>query len=650
MDHEPKKCKLCLSKYMWIVLILVPTIIRLVFPIKYSSLPIQGLDRQIPFDNNSDPNYFAVMTDVHVWYDQRDRHYEEGLEMARKLKSKYVVIAGDLVNNWKPGKKQVSSRNYQEHEMYHNITRNASQYFTTILDISGNHDMWDISSFDSAENDFPQYSNYYSKIKNLTFDEFACSIVYIDDNAFILLNPMRFPLPRSVYDFYTHLDKHFLDMFEKAVHDASNATHIYALLHFPVCFLIESSKSSSGKSFIQILSESRVTFLITGHTHPPKTSPIHHKNATEIIACDITTHAVVGIITEDNGNSVYHTFNTKDEVKALVVNPPPYDQIGGQSYFNDNQTNVKVLAFTNDSNTEILVDGIKMKFNHFVKDGLAVYTAMLPAKQGKYSLHFTGFFEKELECFNGKVVGSRKENPGIIHSMFVLGYILLGFFSSIMVFVLFPFDLSNQISILGKLRKRIEIWLISSTYCSFDTLIFTIFGFVVLRTRLLLNPLWLRLVLFFVLIIMIFVPFGFTKFDGKQGFVSMFGYFSSGKLMVEPSGAILFDSYMILIVFANIFLSAMVNDYTKFSLLTVVDLSVIIIQFVGNCMLINVFITQLVGVAKAWTSITWMFTPGILFSLILVNRIINRKKRVQDSLTADNLNPSTSDSNQTPYI
>lgn len=639
MDNNSGKfnyLKYYLFKYFWVLILPACFGLRILFPIKVTSKSADSLERSAPFSNSSDPTFFAHMADVHVYANTgKITNYEKGLKQIEKTKAKMLIISGDLTNNWVYDKiARYSKRNKAEHDLYYALTKNASKKISTIIDLSGNHDMWNIFSWESKNNDIRDYIYYYNTTDNVTLNEFLCSTKYIGDDAFILLNAATFPTPHAALDFYALPTTEYLDRVEKEINkDHSNASRVFVIAHFPVDFWYDLHKSSSGKSFKDIIKESNITMLLSGHLHPKVSTPIHHKGITEIIARDALQNEGVGYVTEDNGNTIYQSFHADDEIKAFIVNPPPFDQIGDKSYFNDNATNVKLLVFSNSSNEEITVNGKKMAFDHFVTNGTAVYVAQLPRYEGKYKLSFNGYFKGERICFSGRTVPPRKEALGIVNTLFVCGYIWAWIQSIILAFIFFPIDFSKYSKSIQEFEKKITMSLASSSWNSWTDYLCLLFGFIPTRISILRNQLWIRIALFVLVFFVLFLPIGISDIDGRKGIIWMYGYSASNIFIRDPSGYLFAFVYEELIVTPIMLFSSMLLTFRKVNLYILIDIIFIFAFFFFDYKLIDVFLFQSLGFYPSITSFQFVLIPIVyLFMLFLGNRY--NTNELSDSLTA----------------
>ena len=623
------------SKYFWCFLIAFCFLLRIIFPVKFISIPINSLTRKEPFSNTSEPTFFSHLTDIHITGENPDtKNYETALKQLQKINTKTVVISGDLTRNFiKDGPVQYTGRVQNERSTYTNLTEEALTHVSQIFDISGNHDVWEIYNWESEMNDLGEMLVYYKQFDNLTYDQFLCSTAKIGDSAFILINSLRFPVPHASYDFYAMPTREHLDQIEKEINtQKKQASHIYIINHYPAKFWVNIAKTTSGKTFLELLEESNADLYLSGHLHPKNPLPIHHKGVTEIIGVDISTNFKSAFVTEDNGNIAYHSFNITDDVKAFVVNPPPMSQIGEKSYFNDDKTNVKLLVFTDKDNEIIHVNGIKLDFIRFVSNNSAIYAAQLPRYEGQYTLTFDGYFNDKIECYSGETVPKRKEEIGIVYSLFYCAQIWIIIQMLILIFITFPIDFSKYFEKVKKIQKNVRKFFSTKHYFSFETIFYCLFGFIPLRIQILKYPLWTRILLFFCVFFPFFLPFVFVRIDGHLGICWAYGYIFGTNFVIDPSGMMYTFVYEEAIVTAIIFFASMVSAFNEIHWTILFDIIFILAFIIGDCIMYYMFIFQNAGFVNGLLSPLFMFTPIIYFMLILISKKQIRNEK-SDSLT-----------------
>ena len=105
--------------------------------------------------------------------------------------------------------------------------------------------------------------------------------------TFILLNDYRFPVIRPPYGVETLINRKHLDKLENLINSLDEDEECFLLSHYQVDRALL-SKSSSGKSFKEIISNKKIGFVFTGHLHPKNVIIIHHGSEGGLEFCTFT--------------------------------------------------------------------------------------------------------------------------------------------------------------------------------------------------------------------------------------------------------------------------------------------------------------------------------------------------------------------------
>ena len=321
--------------------------IGFILPITWKVGPISSANTSEDTNWSIDPLYFLHITDTHVHgnYEPKNPNLVAVMESIKKFKSNVIFHTGDLVDNY-------ITRNWPKygHQViedwicYHNFMSNYSKDYEEFIEIPGNHDMTGIKSSSSQINFFSKYSmisQYYN------FENASLLRVFMretKDYTFIGFNPYYFPNPHPCFDFWAHATKEILDELEYYLKIAPSGKPLFVGCHYPVSF-IKSSKSSSGKNFVEIIESNKVTAFLSGHIHGDSNTINHHGNALEVIGGDVKENRVDGLATYDNGRFSYTSMVSENASDFVLTHPIPKVLTSSKTRFNEYNAPIRVLCF-----------------------------------------------------------------------------------------------------------------------------------------------------------------------------------------------------------------------------------------------------------------------------------------------------------------
>ena len=292
------------------------------------------------FDINYSPKIFIHTTDLHITLNKPERLDGSSIFVASLLEYKpdSFLMTGDLVDNWLGKQSTVGGQNKEDWKIY-NISIKARLSNYDVIDVSGNHDLWAVKDATSYNNYFLDHSFMFNRKNVVNEEDFFIKKIKKFNRTFILLNDYRFPVIRPPYGEDNHINKKQLDYLENYL-DNLKEDECIILSHYPVDRAIL-SKSSNGKSFEEIISNKKVSFIFTGHKHPKKAVFIHHgsEGGLEFCTSSAFDKKRAGLITIDNDNLIYHEVYIPyygSKPLFFVTYPVPEEQISSHHIFNLN--------------------------------------------------------------------------------------------------------------------------------------------------------------------------------------------------------------------------------------------------------------------------------------------------------------------------
>ena len=227
------------------------------------------------FDSNYSPKILIHTTDLHITLNKPRRLDGSTIFVTSLLEYKpdSFLMTGDIVDNWLGKNNMVGGQNEEDWKIYNKSIRTPLSKFD-VIDVSGNHDLWAVKEATSYNNYFLDHSFRFNRKNIKNEEDFFIKKIIKFNKTFILLNDYRFPVIRPPYGEDNHINKKQLDYLENYL-DNLKEDECIILSHYPVDRAIL-SKSSNGKSFEEIISNKKVSFIFTGHYHPKKVIMIHH--------------------------------------------------------------------------------------------------------------------------------------------------------------------------------------------------------------------------------------------------------------------------------------------------------------------------------------------------------------------------------------
>lgn len=523
-----------------------------------------------------EPDYFYHITDVHVThYNQSTiNNFEKSLKIGAFFKSKSVLITGDLVDNYflpyYPRQVQETKQMREDWFRYYNFANKYSKNFEKIIESFGNHDIPRILSKNSdnfyySKNTMSARTHHNFALPNETYDVFTDKV---GNFTFVVLNPIFFPIPPLPFTYYIHAPTEYIEKVESVINSIPDDENIILATHYqgPVWskWYVPFVKSvSTDRFFSSILQNRKVKMLVTGHNHGAKRMVMHHGDSFEICASDLRYNLKSGLVTNDNGNIVYHWFSIDKPTQSFVTFPSPIDQTTSRTECSIQK--VRVITFSEEvlNNSMVEIDGRQYKLNPIRKLKqneeawlLEVDTSFL--SNGKHRLKLIGEEEEEFEFLNGpsSKIDSTREllyDDMLWASLQWIGLLILVF---VFLFVTFPFSFCcRSFSFDGYWRwiNKID----TSTESEADSIhgsipsledserpmspvkkqtpaikgdttkywiISVLFGFLGIRSRIMKLPSAMRIVLFVSVFLSLFLPIFTFDVGGRFGFMFMFGY------------------------------------------------------------------------------------------------------------------------------
>lgn len=531
------------------------------------------------------PDYFYHLTDIHVsHYDKTTlENFEKSLQVGASYHPKSILITGDLVDDYYlpyyPIELIEARQIKEDWNEYHKIASKYRQYFDKFIESFGNHDVPRILSPESEEFYYKNYSmisesHHNFESKNETYDIFTDKV---GNFTFAVLNPVFFPIPPLPFDYYVHAPAEYIEKVEKVINSIPTNENIILATHYqgPVWsnWYVPFERSTATQRFFDsILQNKKVKILLTGHNHGKQRMVMHYGDSFEVCANDLRYNLKAGLVTNDNGNVVYHWFKIENPTKSFVTFPVPIEQTTSRSDCAVGK--IRVISFGSKWNTTdndinniyAELDGLKVKLNPVRRLNENKEAWLLEAdtgslSEGTHHIKLLGENEEEFEFLSGRSAKIESQEELLYDDMLWASTQWIGLFILLLclVFATFPISLCASCSYNGYWRwinctddrahksddhitsqedkepkiSHIKYWLIS-----------LFFGPIGIRSRLMRLSLFVRVLLFVSVVTSMFIPLFTFEVGGRYGFMLTFGFFLGIDDGVSSASADVYKSHV----------------------------------------------------------------------------------------------------------
>lgn len=601
-----------LHQYWWLLIIIAPASTLLVIPTTVHSGPITSSKLTTPWNDSEDPAVIAQLTDVHVNNLEpiKGQNLHQAINACAQWNIRDILITGDLVDNW--GYRSFGKYG-QQHEpdfqAYHNILEGIcpdSNCNKRLTETAGNHDLFGLFRYSSSRNNYRKYARSAPQ----DVSRFWASPVETNDFILLPLNPFRFPTPHAKFDFWVMQTTEILDRLEKGLKEATEMSHkhpgrpkpIILLCHYPAkLWILDFVRSSTGKTFKEILQNSEIALYLSGHIHPDKSKYVHYQGILEVCAQDLAQHNAYSIITIDNGRAYHRTYDIHEVPKVLLTHPIPSTMLTKLMPFSEKTTSIRLLSMNKSLNIQVsgAVNG-KMKCVRQLKNGAWLYTHPLTnLENGLHTLEFSGDWEYKVEFFVGKTIESFTEDDYSSFNCFIVSGFVGVFIIGVNLMYLMPCQLFSRLEV----NERIQLL-----------------------------PERLRHLLIFAMFAPVILPFSFVDIEGYIGWTFWYGYYADFSLVYDLWGQVICLVYEAGVVLSAVLFASTMAKPVPWRWVFVLDV-VFSIGLLWGCVCYALSaIIEASGQVFACTSPLFVFMPVILYLSILGWRVRECfKQRIDDA-------------------
>ncbi|KAH0794721.1 Ser/Thr protein phosphatase [Histomonas meleagridis] len=618
-----KKFPYVLSQYLWLI------VLSLIY---ISTATFQSVGKTKDFvsktgytwNSTKNPIWIAHVTDPHLSHARSDSYgniYTRMSKLLNVIKPKKIFITGDVTDG---------SRNYtvpiyttmveEDWELYKHLLNELNLSSDKIIYSAGNHDVFDLASIDSDRN--------YAKdiVYNSSSYEICKYVFEIDGVTFnaIVLNPLQFPAPTEKLEDWAFPPSSLRSSLVTQLKNV-NADYTIVSSHYPVYGFYPDISTKSNYIIAEILQNiPNARYFLSGHMHPSRPQIYHHGDTLEIVGMPLFKYTHIGIVTFDNKRSVYHDIDLSQDIFAVITNPPPTSQASSLDVFNEENTEVRVLLFTNQTIQLQASGAVTASLTcKFIEDGVQLCSCPLQVKEGNHNLEITNTEHKITASVSftvGQTIPKFTETRYSIPAS--VAYVFLYFILFIITLII-TLPINSE-----KVCEPFDKWIHEQKSDS-HWLMATVGGLLQVKYRVSKTPLYIKIALFVSVIWTLFMPTYFFSLDRKVAIMWTWGVCSIGKNVFMFHGMRHNLFYLTFVVIPAILYSSAIQATHVLSPIFILD-TIICALFVVGIIINLVSINEFHGIATTLTSPEFVFIPIYMFVALVIYVIKTLKQKTNN--------------------
>ena len=611
-ELSPKKSAFFFSHFFMFIILVIVAIIVLVSVTagKVSAGPFRSNDDD--FDFSSVPYYISQLSDIHLanGYPEVREHIRDVFQYVNDIiKPDLLVITGDITDATNTSNFFEKRSQYRESwDEYHHLLDETGLFRTRIIEIPGNHDLYNIESEDSPSNYYPQYVHY-------DFSSIHVQSTTVDNKYnFIQVNPVKFPyssapigmLPYTSTDIVNEIEKQFKDNYINII-----------LNHYPHFMTWTAHPSKMEEVY------SRAHFFLTGHIHPSSSQLIHYGDVVEAITPASKYSDYSGVLTCEKGAYIYHPIKITQELPFILITyPVPLEQVSPVQIFNKNQFPIRALGFSNDNlELEVYIDDNligRLSFAQSIKENVGLYSLNVEVPNGKHSLRIEGDCHYKMTFFVGNESPTISEqSQNFFSPRFVFGVVPTIAFLILLRFI--PFWKCCQ----GKLDDYYNFMYYGDGDIKWYQQLYL--GPLYMICRLRKVPLYVYFVLLFLFLWYLPFPFYFAKIESKTSALWFWGYVADDNAFQFNILLWILMLYYLIFLFPMIDLCSIIYEHHRFFAVHIVEFVLFSISIIAG-IIIWIIVTVVAGGAfSVFTSILF-YIAVLSYIFVIVLLILSRRK------------------------
>ena len=403
-------------QFSWMIPLVLFVLYSVFYPARQMFYTIRSKNHV--FNYSEDPLVFSHVTDVHI------SAYEplkivNSRALFKELmfyRTNFTLFTGDLVDSYpKQNWPRIGKQVHKDWLLWKHLL-DVEAPGLDYIDIPGNHDLFGIYEPFSRHMNYIDYSNTFTRESIKSMEDFWVRVVNKSGLNFVLVNTYRFPTIHPPYLNWPYPTRKMLDHLESVL---TNVGKCYVAVHCPVDNHWSIVKSSSGKSFSQLMKSDNILAIFSGHFHPDHVLIEHHSQYNvEYIGVAAFQFRGFGLCSIDNEQFVYHSIYFDSFRKYIFVTyPVPYDQLSSRHTFNTNEGRIRVIVYGS-KNMIIRVSGAvngDLKFERELGNMVCLYSIDYNLEDGFHRINV--YCEGDYNTINTSVlffIGSNCTNGGEI--------------------------------------------------------------------------------------------------------------------------------------------------------------------------------------------------------------------------------------------
>lgn len=513
------------SYYIWYLIACLPFLILYLTKFNYTVKHVYVNENAPLYNYSNKPVIIAQISDVHSsehfpnatkWLNKSLRYAHE------KINPSWVLLSGDLVDNYVGHKSPTISIQTESHWILYNKAVNESEIPNDmIFEIYGNHDLWGLKEWNPKTSMPARYVR--TEMPNLQVFSHERRDVRI-----VAFTPQEFPTGYGPFAFILAIKPKHLDLLEAELKKPTSCKYTVFTCHYTHELLYpRNAKSKSGLTLKEMLPYYNVSVYLNGHTHPKRLETVHFGNTMELTARATKLYDDLTLLSIDNNRINYKIIKPTKSFNAMVTHPAPQHL---QAYnYKDTTFPINVVSFS-PSKTKVFnitgdVEG-QLQFSGYIddKDMVALYSMNVTMDSGIHTIHVSGDLTEDVtfavNCVSGPFKESQKAlvdpKTGIVgFPMMIILYTIIVVF----MWVPFPYFDSTADFILGKDSEFNYICLL--------------LGPITVGRAISGIEIWLKILITVVVEWQLLLPILLYNFEGDVAALFSWGYVAEGKFVLD---------------------------------------------------------------------------------------------------------------------
>ncbi|EAY01318.1 Ser/Thr protein phosphatase, putative [Trichomonas vaginalis G3] len=481
------------------------------------TVPKVEINKNYPsFNKSSDPIIITHATDIHVSHLHPRTYYRLNKTLnfwEKMIKPVFAVLSGDLTDNYSHKKSPCYAYPIEKHwKIYNDTITNSGLNLDRLFEIFGNHDLFGVYDWD----DNKSYASIYTKTKRSSFHAFSQVRNGVKLIGFV---PCEIPFGNGPQQVVATMRTKYLDELERELQQKSDAKYVIIVCHFTHEFIYPlRARSTSGKTYEDLIREYNVTCLLTGHVHPKKLEFVHYANTMELTMMSMKKYDFFALLSLDNGRINYEQHSFNDSQISLITNPAPSKL---QSFnFIDKKMPVRIVTFSNLKNKSFKVKGKgiegELKWEKYLDENVSLYSKEFEFQSGVQNLTISGDLNQTIEIAVDSESGPFHETHRWLFNSYLGEYMLVlyaPFYIVMLIEIIWPLKIFDEtaLSIVDDTKKGSILQAI-------------FFGPLVISNLLSRITFRVKFVVYLSLLWPLFLPQMFYPVNGKFSILWSFGY------------------------------------------------------------------------------------------------------------------------------